>query len=345
MGLSCGLIVSFSGLTGSLYVWQPEISVLLNPELLQVEQSGDLDEKILLESTVSLMALHQDSIQSVFLPYREQETLSLLFDNGDTRYYHPKTMAFLGEKSNSIVFFEQLLNLHRNLGIPDYGKYIVGSSAILFFLFLLTSGAYIWWKAYGRNWVDGLTIQWNGKKRKFNFDLHKAFGAYFLVPLSIMAITGSYFTYGAYYRSALTLFDGEREERSLDTEQEQFHGDAFQLGDRLLKANETYALWAIHFPKEATGNYRLRYIKERFIEAGLRRTKEVEIDTKGNADILSDFRTDPNSNRIATQFYPVHMGEIIGLGGRILLFLSGMVPSLLFITGINMYRRKGKRSK
>ncbi|WP_262495105.1 PepSY domain-containing protein, partial [Arenibacter sp. NBRC 103722] len=34
LGLTCGLIASISGLTGSLYIWQPELSAMLNPELL-----------------------------------------------------------------------------------------------------------------------------------------------------------------------------------------------------------------------------------------------------------------------------------------------------------------------
>lgn len=343
LGLTCGLISAFSGLTGSLYVWQPEILALLNPNLLQVENIGDLEESTIMESAASLVDIHGDSINSIILPYREQQTISIAFDNGKISYYHPETLAFLGRKSVSIAFFENLLVLHRTLGIPTYGKYIVGTSAIIFFLFLLTSGIYIWTTSYRNNLKEGLTIKWMGKRKKINFDLHKAFGAYFMVPLLLMALSGSYFTYNSYYKSALGLFDGKRDSTGLEGQRPWAHGDSPRLQDYLSKTNESYALWAIHFPKNGTDHYRLRYIRERFITAGLRRTKEVELDTKGRVTVVSDFRTDPNSNRMATQFYPIHIGEMAGTIGRILVFVSGLVPLLLFLTGLNIYRNKKRR--
>lgn len=343
LGLTCGLIASFSGLTGSLYVWQPEILAFLNPDLLQVEDFGNLDDRTIMEATASLVAIHGDSINSIYLPYREQRTISITFNNGTTRYFHPKTQATLGKKSASILFFENLLVLHRTLGIPTYGKYIVGTSAIIFFLFLLTSGIYIWATSYRNNLKEGFTVQWKGKRKKINFDLHKAFGAYFIVPLLIMALSGSYFTYNSYYRSALGLFDGKRNSTSLEAQLARAHGDSLRVEDQLLSGNGTYALRAVHFPKDTADSYRFRYVKERFITSGLRRTKEVELDAKGRVKVVGDFRTDPNSNRMATQFYPIHIGEMAGTIGRIFVFVSGVVPLLLFLTGLNIYRNKKRR--
>ena len=345
LGLSCGLIASFSGLTGALYVWQPEITGILNPGLLKVEQTENIKEAVILRSAETLIATHQDSIGKIFLPYREQQTISIRFKNGQTNYYHPVTTKNLGEKSASISFFENLLNLHRTLGIPKIGKYIIGTSTIIFFLFLLTSGAYIWWRAYGNNLREGLKIKWNGKRRKLDLDLHKVLGICFFIPLLVMAFTGSYFTYNSYYKAALKVFDGKSNKVGLDHERKQAVKDSLFLKDFSLKADESYALRAIYFPQDGTGVYRFRYIKEGFIKAGLRKTKEVEINAKGKITTLSDFRHDSNSTRIAAQFYPVHIGEIAGLGGRILVFISGMVPLVLFITGFRMYRSKKRPSK
>ncbi len=112
------------------------------------------------------------------------------------------------------------------------------------------------------------------------------------------------------------------------------------LYETLLDSNEDYVLRAIYFPKDKTDNYRLRYIKNRWIQAGYRKTKEVEINKKGEIRTLSDFKFDSNSNRIAAQFYPIHIGEIAGVYGRIMVFISGMVPLVLFITGFRIYLLK-----
>ncbi|CAH8282338.1 putative iron-regulated membrane protein [Mariniflexile fucanivorans] len=339
LGLTCGLIASFSGLTGSLYVWQPEITAALNPELLQVENIENIKEGTILKSAVSLIETRKDRIDKIFLPYREQQTIAIQFKNGKTNYYHPVTSESLGEKSVSISFFESLLNLHRTLGIPLIGKYIIGTSAIIFFLILITSGVYIWWKAYANNLRKGIKVKWKAKKRKFNFDLHKALGIYFFIPLLIIAFTGSYFTFNSTYKSVLKVFNSQHTNLIKQQKNENFSS----LNETLLNSNKGYALRAIYFPKDKTDKYRLRYIKNRFIKAGYRKTKEVEITKKGDITTLSDFRFDSNSNRIAAQFYPIHIGEIAGVFGRILVFISGVVPLVLFITGFRMYRLKKKK--
>jgi uncharacterized iron-regulated membrane protein len=343
LGITCGLIASFSGLTGSLYVWQPEITAILNPKLLKVENIQNIKETTILTSVASLTEIHKDSLSRIFLPYREQQTISILFKNGKTNYYHPVTKKILGEKSASISFFENLLNLHRTLGIPHIGKYIMGTSTILFFLFLLTSGAYIWWKAYANNLQEGFKLKWKHNKRKFNFNLHKAFGIYFLVPLLIVAFTGSYFTYYSYYKSALKVID-DNNTTSVNQQNNTLENPT-TFNKVLLNEGETYALIAIYFPLEKAGNYRFRYIKDRFIKAGFRKTKELEMSGSGKVILLSDFRYDSNSDRVAAQFYPFHIGEIAGLIGRILVFVSGIIPLVLLISGfrIFLFKKRNKR--
>ena len=315
LGLTCGLIASISGLTGSLYIWQPELSAMLNPELLTIEPIKPFDENNLYKTAYNLVEQHKDSLTKINLPYREQKTISLEYTNGETNYYHPISGSLLGKKSSSIEFFENLLNFHRTLGIPKIGKYITGSSTLLFFLLLLSSGAYLWWKTYRTNLIKGFKIKWTAKKKKLNYDLHKAIGASFFVPLMVIAFTGAYFTYNTYYKTALSIFNPDKD----------------------------YDLRTVILPKNKQEGYHFRYIQDRFQMEGLRKTKELKIDQKGSITSLTDFQTDPNSNRIAAQFYPVHIGEIGGLWGRILVFISGLIPITLFITGLKLFVLKKKK--
>jgi uncharacterized iron-regulated membrane protein len=61
------------------------------------------------------------------------------------------------------------------------------------------------------------------------------------------------------------------------------------------------------------------------------------MNVNGKVILLSDFRFDSKSNRIAAQFYPIHIGEIIGITGRIIVFISGIIPLVLFITGFRIF--------
>ncbi|MBC8769115.1 PepSY domain-containing protein [Arenibacter sp. BSSL-BM3] len=341
LGLTCGLIASISGLTGSLYIWQPEITTLLNPELLTIGQNNPLPDTRLYTTAYNLMEQHGDSLAKINLPYREQQTISLVYKNGETQYYHPISGFFLGKKSSSIEFFENLLNFHRTLGIPKIGKYITGGSTILFFLLLLSSGAYLWWKTYSTNFTKGFKIKWKAKKKKLNYDLHKVLGASFFIPHMVIAFTGAYFTYSTYYKTVLSIFDDSNKTK-LDLE-EQTISSAKPYQDYLRNPDKEYDLRAVILPKNIQDGYHFRYIQDRFLMEGPRKTKELKIDPKGTITSLTDFQTDSNSNRIVAQFYPVHIGEIAGLWGRILVFISGLIPITLFITGLKLYLLKTKR--
>ena len=113
----------------------------------------------------------------------------------------------------------------------------------------------------------------------------------------------------------------------------------FSLEEAVLQTDGKYVLRAIYYPKNSLGVYKLRYIKDRFIKAGFRKTKEMELNQHGELRTLSSFDFDLNNNRIAAQFYPIHIGEIAGVLGRILVFISGLVPLVLWPYGQMALRR------
>ncbi|AVR47298.1 PepSY domain-containing protein [Christiangramia fulva] len=334
LGLTCGLIASISGLTGALYVWQPEIMAALNPQLLNVDSFNDISEEKLLKTSQTLYKTHQDSIGKIFLPYREQQSISIIFRDGKTFYYHPRTGELLGEKSASILFFEDLLRIHRSLGIPKIGKYIVGGSAILFFLFLLSSGFFLWWKKYNLNFKKGIKIKWKRNKKRFNYDVHKSLGFFFFIPLLIIAFSGAYFTYNTYYKKGLKVLDSFQ---NISLDKKITQENTLDIHQLLENPNKRYSLRAIYFPEASNPAYQFRYIQNRFIVPGLRKTRELKLNEMGKVLSSTSFYSDPLSEQIALQFYPVHIGEIVGLPGRILVFISGFIPVILFITGLRFY--------
>ncbi|RXJ45731.1 PepSY-associated TM helix domain-containing protein [Gelidibacter gilvus] len=342
LGLSCGILVSISGLTGSLYVWQPEITSALNPKLLKVDALNTISEDVLLKTSLVLYENQKDTVAKIFLPYREQQTISIVYNNGKTLYYHPEDGRVLGRKSASISFFENLLNIHRTLGIPEVGKYIMGGSTVLFLLFLITSGFFLWWKKYKLNLIKGVKIKWKRNRKRFNYDVHKTLGILFLFPLLIMAFSGAYFTYAIYYKAGFQLMNGFTEntkpQKMIKT------GSTLDLKNLLQNPDHHYSLRAIYLPKDPNDTHQFRYIKDRFIGPGLRKTKELKLDQNDKVISVTAFDSDPISEQISSQMYPIHIGEIAGSLGRVLVFISGFVPIILFITGLRFYYFKKNKS-
>ena len=283
-------------------MWQPEITSALNPELLTVANFVSVSEEEIHSTASGLAEKYGDSITALNLPYREQQTVSVVFKNGKTLFYHPGTAKFLGEKSSSMIFFENLLKIHRTLGIPEYGKYIVGGSAVIFFMLLLSSGFYIWWKRYSRKLKKGCSIKLRAKPRRWNYDLHKVTGIAFIVPLAIMAISGAYFTYVPYYKKFFSLAD------TLAPNSGEVHSapDTASYNDQLAFSAGDYKLRAVVFPKSVNEGYHFRYIQDRSIQAGLRRVKELKINRNGEQLSLTQFHTDTPGDKILAQMYPIH---------------------------------------
>ncbi|NIJ45008.1 putative iron-regulated membrane protein [Wenyingzhuangia heitensis] len=328
LGLTCGLVASVSGITGALYVWQPEIVQFLNPELLTIQASTKVLETDILKTTQKVIA-KQVNLKKVILPYREQQTLSIVYQNGHVAYYHPKTGEYLGRKSKSIQFFDDLLHIHRTLGIPKIGNYIVGTSTLLFLILLLSSGFILWWKRYAKNLQKGLLVKWTAKKKRLNYDIHKSIGVLFLVPLTIIAFTGSYFTYHTYYKKGISVFDTLKKEKVSTV--------FLNVEKALLKKDSMYFLRAIYFPNNINSTYKYRYVNNRELSSGLRKTKEITTNYDHKIISVSDYSTEVFSTKITAQMYPIHIGEIVGVLGRFITFVSGCIPVVLYVTGIRFY--------
>jgi uncharacterized iron-regulated membrane protein len=61
-----------------------------------------------------------------------------------------------------------------------------------------------------------------------------------------------------------------------------------------------------------------------------------------NGDVLAvwDSRELPLGNKMLAWFFPLHNGDALSLLGRIIVFVAGLLPSLLFGTGVYMWWRK-----
>ena len=336
LGLTCGLLVSISGITGALYVWQPEIIRALDSDLLLVTDGKLPAENVILSTANKIVKQHKNP-QYIFLPYREQQTISVINKEGITQYYHPETAELLGAKTKTIIFFEDLLNIHRSLGIPIIGKYIVGTSSIIFFLFLLSSGLFLWWRTYSSKLVKGLHIKWKAKKNRLNYDIHKTLGILFFIPLIIIAFTGGYFTYHQLYKSGFSILDN-RDKTATKT------GEKFTMDMAFTETSNSYYLRALYLPTKEDNNFKYRYVNHREITSGLRKTNDIITNENAIISSFSEFNSDSLSEKITAQMYVFHIGEIAGFLGRFLVFICGFVPLILFVTGLRFYL-SGKKAK
>ena len=93
------------------------------------------------------------------------------------------------------------------------GKLIVGISTIMF-VFVLISGAVIWWPRNRQMLKNRLSIKWSKGCKRLLYDLHVAGGIYALVVLLALSLTGLTWSFSWYRGGFYKVFGSEVVERS-----------------------------------------------------------------------------------------------------------------------------------
>jgi len=205
LGLITGIIVFIVAVTGCIYVFHDEIKDVIHDyrfveeknvayispskikEIVQDKYPGSTDDFVLYTGRNRPVAV-----------YGVHEATPYYF------YLNPYTGEFLYAQNFTEDFFEIIKSLHMYLLLPqEIGRQVVGISTLIFILMMIT-GIILWWPKKIKNLKKSLTIKWDARWRRVNYDLHNISGFYIHILAVIVAITGLYFSYdwvkdGIYY--------------------------------------------------------------------------------------------------------------------------------------------------
>ncbi|MBD0254516.1 MAG: PepSY domain-containing protein [Cytophagales bacterium] len=350
VGLGAGLVLSVVGVTGSLYVLEPEGNGWLHGEVLRSQHRGTplpLDRLVRrAEATLG------DQVVGVWFPLRKVETYGFAFQNREqTEYFDPYTGEHLGHIPPEKDFFGLVLEVHRTLTLGETGRRITSVSALLMAFFVLSSGIYLWWPRHQKQLRQGFTVKWPAGPKRLQFDLHKVGGFYACLPLFLLAVTGAYFCFPDQYQAVLNFLTRSRQVPHT------FVGLAsrYQPGRppltvyQVLPALDTlypgYQRRSLYVSPDSAGLVTISFLKSRGVEAGGFYRAQVALD-KYSGRVL--FNYDPLAAPLGTQLtknwvFPVHYGEIGGWPTRLLALVAGLMPLLLLFTGFRMYLNRRRK--
>lgn len=272
---------------------------------------------------------------------------------------NPYTGVIQGESQTpTSKFFSTVLKLHRWLLMEDNrdtGKAIIGTSSILMILLELT-GLILWLPAKVKSWnkwnlwKGGFKIKTDGNWRRMNFDLHKSLGFYTFIFVTIMAVTGPYFSF-KWYREGFSNALREKKEKESKPLQSQYlaNSSALSLDDILAKANNVYpypSLTRISVPTDSLEAISIQKAKTGFFpDAG---TDRVTFDQySGKVLKLERFSDKKTGDKIVSLVFGLHTGEIFGTFSKILYFMACLIATSLPVTGFLIWWgriRKGKKT-
>ena len=339
MGLVSGIVIAVIGLTGSVIVFRTEIQLASSPRGAGGRGVVGLD---VLAKQVALT--NPDArVRQVRFPAAAGEPFVVQVDSAGKRerlVCDAATGRVLGTLNAG--FTDWMVDLHRNLLAGKTGRKAVGGFGIV--LFTLAATGMLLWLLGARKWRAWVSVRPQGSSRRFHFELHRATGLWSYGLLTVVAFTGIGLSYPDTFRNALQQRTGGPAPRKAPRSAESGNWTLRTL-DQYIRAGKDA------MPDGVPTELRLPEAKAAPVDLRLRRPGDLSLSgnhvylepSSGKVLAISREADLPFGARIFAAFSPIHYGEFGGLPIKVLWSLLGLVPSVLFVTGLLTWRRPSRR--
>jgi uncharacterized iron-regulated membrane protein len=340
IGILLAVLLIPLSLTGSALVWHDGLEKLLYPQRFAVSGS----DTVLAPSAYIAAARPRldanDRISAVRFGKNGEPVVVTAVrapaDGSEVKGRPLRTSVWLDPARGTVVdvadgnsgIIRTLHVLHGSLMIPGVGRQIVGWLGVAMLISCL-SGIWLWWPTVGR-WAKGL--RWR-RSREFDTNLHHLTGFWVSIPLAMLCFTGVWISFPAFF-GALSgepprTADRMAAMRALPLESPQHQADAV-LAAAAAKAGKA-ALLSMEFPTDRPGPWKVGF-------AGEEPTAFTVDDVTGSVASEAS-RADQRPAGLARTMRQWHDGTGMGLVWQIVIFIGGLIPAALGITGITMWLR------
>jgi uncharacterized iron-regulated membrane protein len=190
-GLFCIPLVIWLALTGSIYLWRPQVEAWLDKPYDHLATSGPVATPEA-QVAAALRMVPGATLHKYVLPQAPDSAVRVLVtDHGiDKRVYvDPRSLAVLKVATEEKRPFRLLFHLHGELLAGAVGSYIVEIAACWAVVMLL-SGLYLWWPRGGAGLAGVLYPRLRRGSRIFWRDLHATTGIWVSVFALALILTG-----------------------------------------------------------------------------------------------------------------------------------------------------------
>lgn len=354
LGFISGLVVFIVSITGCIFCFQDEIQ-----DAVHSYRKVEIQNRPYIAPSILKQAALKDRPGSAanYIYYYGQDRPAVVLvshpKNGITSvFFNPYTGTITHTEQPQNNFFIIIEYIHLYLLLPQaVGTLVVGISVIIFVAIMIT-GIVLWWPKRKSDRKRSFKIKWNGRWRRVNYDLHNVLGFYATSIAIILAITGLSIAFnwmrdGIYATANLgKTYTSEKQ---------------LVKSDSLLKASTTgqpvvdqafiiarnkspqAQMFLIHVNDAATGIIHVTgYAKTlHFYESD-----EYTFDKYSGKllKMLPHTKKSPGM-KMNNMNYDIHVGQILGLTGKIIAFLASLICASLPVTGFIIWWGKRKKSK
>ena len=345
IGLSLAVLIIPISLSGAALVWHDGLDAMVNPQRYAVSGNDPA------QPPSAYAAAARDAVGSEALiasiRYPESEGGPVLVtavraapagDRGPPErinvWIDPPTGRVLGSAPANAGLVRFLHGLHGSLQWQGAGRQLVGWVGIFMFLSCLT-GLWLWWPVTG-SLRRGL--RWK-RQNSTNANLHHQMGFWILVPLAMLSFTGAWISFPGVFSAFETKApkagapDRARAMRARPLADPRLSPDAALAGAQRQAPGH---LVTLTWPTDLSPNWKAAFQLPR---------GTTEVETNDATGEVKRPRA-PRPETRARLMRRLHDGTGMGPVWQALIFLGGLIPAALAVTGIVMWvRSRGWRAK
>lgn len=338
IGLTLALPIIVICLTGSALVWHDWVDEALNPQRV-VNETPAQSAQFYADAARKALA-PGETLLSLTWPEGKGPVMATAAQPGPQEGRRPvRTLLWLDPVSGELLdrgnnnegAVRVMHVLHGSLYIPEWGRPIVGWIGVAMLVSSL-SGLWLWWPFKG-GFTRGL--RWK-RMPTTSGNLHHQGGFWILIPLAILSFTGAWISFPAFFGQFESgpggpPLGGAPRGGGEPVEQVALAPDAVLQAAGPLGRGE---LRLLAWPTAPDAQWSVTYV-ERSARS------EVKVADAGGEITAPE---PPRPETTARLMRRIHDGTGMGLAWQIVVFLGGLIPSILAVTGVMMWLR-GRRVK
>lgn len=359
LGLVSGIVVFVVCITGAACAFRGEITEFFEGRPPVCETSGVRQNFEMLQRIADEAA---DGGRLVSVTFGAgAEAAEFVYAGGGcgrSVFMNPYTGKVLKvQERRADAFFSFLMNGHSSFWLPKKaGKPLVGWSVALFVVTLLTGIVLRWPKKCNKTAVRNLfRIKRNAGKARRMLDLHTVFGWYAAAVLVVVACTGLIWSFKWFSAATYRITSGG----------EPLPGRVALLSDTVcadaggaLRLDSLFALvsaaepdaerYAFTLPEKKDGAVRVRIVRDgcRYYKSDNFYFDRYSFERLGeDGPYAGRFAEVSSADKLRRMNRDIHEGRILGLPGRILVFLCALAGATLPVTGFILWRRRRNRRR
>lgn len=240
-----------------------------------------------------------------------------------------------------------IYNLHYTLLLDKAGKTFIGIIGLVSLISLM-SGIVLWWP----NWSklrQVLAWRLRSSYAKKVFDLHILSGSYGFIVLLMLSLTGAALSLPTQTHQIISFFSPLASSPTLSRSPQQQGKRPVISADTAVKSAlkrfPNAELRWVESPGSKKNSWRVILYQQGEPSRRFPRTQVWVNAFDGHIVASRDGLADKAGDKILNWLHPLHNGEVFGLTGRVIVFICGFVPLILFITGLLRWQQKQRARK